>query len=111
MTKFDGCVNFGLVFVGEVNVNSNELQKAWAYHDAADQLLNGRIQSFLIAQAFLVVGYAQILTAAAFSRAVGSQGLFGGGFIAGDVPDTCYEIVIFAVVARNPRTEERLPFA
>lgn len=47
-------------------MNSNELQKAWAYHDAADQLLNGRIQSFLIAQAFLVVGYAQILTAAAF---------------------------------------------
>jgi len=48
-------------------LDTKDLERAWRYHDAADQLLNGRIQSFLIAQAFLIVGYAQILTASSFS--------------------------------------------
>lgn len=50
-----------------MNTQQSELDRAWRYHDAADQLLNGRIQSFLIAQAFLVVGYAQIITSGEFS--------------------------------------------
>lgn len=49
-------------------MENKNLDRAWRYHDAADQLLNGRIQSFLIAQAFLIVGYAQILTASSFSE-------------------------------------------
>ncbi len=47
-------------------MNSTDIDRAWRYHDAADQLLNGRIQSFMIAQAFLIVGYAQLLTAQDF---------------------------------------------
>lgn len=47
-------------------MDNRDLERAWRYHDAADQLLNGRIQSFLIAQAFLIVGYAQILTSSSF---------------------------------------------
>lgn len=47
-------------------MDTRDLERAWRYHDAADQLLNARIQSFLIAQAFLIVGYAQILTASSF---------------------------------------------
>ncbi|MEQ8589689.1 MAG: hypothetical protein RIB70_07990 [Roseitalea porphyridii] len=47
-------------------MDNRDLERAWRYHDAADELLNGRIQSFLIAQAFLIVGYAQILTASSF---------------------------------------------
>lgn len=49
-------------------MDNRDLERAWRYHDAADQLLNGRIQSFLIAQAFLIVGYAQILSASSFSE-------------------------------------------
>jgi len=48
--------------------DKNDLERAWMYHEAADQLLNGRIQSFLIAQAFLIVGYAQLLTAENFDE-------------------------------------------
>ncbi len=47
-------------------MSTEEVERAWQYHDAADKLLNDRIQSFLIAQAFLIVGYAQILTSSAF---------------------------------------------
>lgn len=49
-------------------LDSRDLERAWRYHESADQLLNGRIQSFLIAQAFLIVGYAQILTASSFNE-------------------------------------------
>lgn len=48
-------------------MDSRDLDRAWLFHDSADQLLTGRIQSFLIAQAFLIVGYAQILTAPSFA--------------------------------------------
>lgn len=51
---------------GKEIMDNDTLERAWKYHDAADQLLNGRIQSFLIAQAFLIVGYAQVLTSSTF---------------------------------------------
>ena len=47
-------------------MEETELQRAWKYHEAADQLLNGRIQSLLIAQAFFIVGFAQIITSDRF---------------------------------------------
>lgn len=45
---------------------SDENDRAWRYHAAADELLHSRIEALLIAQAFLVIGYAQILTADSF---------------------------------------------
>lgn len=43
-----------------------ELDRAWRYHAAADELLHSRVEALLIAQAFLVLGYAQVLTAERF---------------------------------------------
>jgi hypothetical protein len=44
------------------------LERAWEYHKAADELLHSRSEALMIAQAFLIVGYFQVLTSEAFSR-------------------------------------------
>lgn len=45
-----------------------ELDRAWEYHSAADDLLHGRSEALLIAQAFLVVAYFQVLGADKFAE-------------------------------------------
>ncbi len=47
---------------------ADDIDRAWRYHAAADDLLHSRIEALLIAQAFLIIGYAQVLTAQEFCR-------------------------------------------
>ncbi|MGB3502385.1 MAG: hypothetical protein WBA44_12235 [Mesorhizobium sp.] len=41
--------------------SSEDIQRAWEYHRSADELLHARTDALLIAHAFLVVAYLQIL--------------------------------------------------
>jgi hypothetical protein len=39
-----------------------EIDRAWSYHHAADELLHSRVESLLIAHAFLAAAYAQVIS-------------------------------------------------
>ena len=52
--------------MGDNMVTPQEASRAWEIHAAVDELLHSRVEALLIAHAFLVVAYVQIVSAERF---------------------------------------------